>query len=430
MRHGDAAGIARPAACCRRRRRDPREAGDRDDVGRVAVVRQRAGRVAAAATTSSRRSAEVAPGSHSIRARRARVTHPAHDLAEARRRNDDRPTVRAQDSARRRPCQGIPVGDAREVEGARPAPVAMVRPARINDVAGRRRRRQSCAGRRTEGRHRQTVRPMSAAGSSVPTSVSARTGRRAAGGWPTPSHASTPCRVPAFEQCRVSAHRAGVRRPAGVHERCCRPRRQAPLGPRRGRCARSLADLKRIERDAGRQARARWDCARSTSTLVYGRQRIDVDRPADARLIDADLDQAKATKRLEVPHRHLRERLFVLPRSPMSRRVWCRRAGPRRSRPGVAWSPRRARGKRQRRRLGCASARWSPAGDLPRGASAVRASAAHVLERAVQRHGASRMRSGRAHRRRRRRPRARATARAHRGPDRQLRASRGRLAGR
>jgi 7,8-dihydro-6-hydroxymethylpterin-pyrophosphokinase len=46
--------------------------------------------------------------------------------------------------------------------------------------------------------------------------------------------------------------------------------------------------------------------------LLYGRHRIDVDRSADARSIDADADPEKAAKRLEVPHRHLRERLFVL----------------------------------------------------------------------------------------------------------------------
>jgi 2-amino-4-hydroxy-6-hydroxymethyldihydropteridine diphosphokinase len=74
-----------------------------------------------------------------------------------------------------------------------------------------------------------------------------------------------------------------------------------------------LADLKRIERDEGRQARARWGPREiDLDLLLYGRHRIDVDRSTDARSIDADLDQAKAAKRLEVPHRHLRERLFVL----------------------------------------------------------------------------------------------------------------------
>jgi 2-amino-4-hydroxy-6-hydroxymethyldihydropteridine diphosphokinase len=74
-----------------------------------------------------------------------------------------------------------------------------------------------------------------------------------------------------------------------------------------------LASLKAIERSGGRQARARWGPRElDLDLLLYGRHRIDVDRPADARSIDADADPEKAAKRLEVPHRHLRERLFVL----------------------------------------------------------------------------------------------------------------------
>ncbi len=78
-----------------------------------------------------------------------------------------------------------------------------------------------------------------------------------------------------------------------------------------------LASLKEIERSGGRRARARWGPRElDLDLLLYGRHRIDVDRPADARSIDADVDPAKAAKRLEVPHRHLRERLFVL--APLS----------------------------------------------------------------------------------------------------------------
>ncbi|HET9085291.1 MAG TPA: 2-amino-4-hydroxy-6-hydroxymethyldihydropteridine diphosphokinase [Candidatus Limnocylindrales bacterium] len=74
-----------------------------------------------------------------------------------------------------------------------------------------------------------------------------------------------------------------------------------------------LASLKEIERTGGRQARARWGPRElDLDLLLYGRHRIDVDRSADARSIDADVDPVKAAKRLEVPHRHLRERLFVL----------------------------------------------------------------------------------------------------------------------
>ena len=74
-----------------------------------------------------------------------------------------------------------------------------------------------------------------------------------------------------------------------------------------------LASLKAIERSGGRTARARWGPRElDLDLLLYGRHRIDVDRTAGARSIDADADPAKAAKRLEVPHRHLRERLFVL----------------------------------------------------------------------------------------------------------------------
>ena len=74
-----------------------------------------------------------------------------------------------------------------------------------------------------------------------------------------------------------------------------------------------LADLKEIEREEGRQARARWGPREiDLDLLLYGRHRIDVGRSTAARSVDAELDRAKAAKRLEVPHRHLRERLFVL----------------------------------------------------------------------------------------------------------------------
>jgi 2-amino-4-hydroxy-6-hydroxymethyldihydropteridine diphosphokinase len=74
-----------------------------------------------------------------------------------------------------------------------------------------------------------------------------------------------------------------------------------------------LASLKRIEREGGRQARARWGPRElDLDLLVYGRHRIDVGRPTSGRSLDADLDPAKAAKRLEVPHRDLGKRLFVL----------------------------------------------------------------------------------------------------------------------
>lgn len=74
-----------------------------------------------------------------------------------------------------------------------------------------------------------------------------------------------------------------------------------------------LARLKTIERDAGRRAGRRWGPRElDLDLLVFGRHRITVDRPAEARSIDADADPSTSAKRLEVPHRDLGERLFVL----------------------------------------------------------------------------------------------------------------------
>lgn len=74
-----------------------------------------------------------------------------------------------------------------------------------------------------------------------------------------------------------------------------------------------LATLKGIERDAGRQARSRWGPRElDLDLLLYGRHRINVGRPPGARSVDAAVDPGKAAKRLEVPHRDLGQRLFVL----------------------------------------------------------------------------------------------------------------------
>jgi 2-amino-4-hydroxy-6-hydroxymethyldihydropteridine diphosphokinase len=74
-----------------------------------------------------------------------------------------------------------------------------------------------------------------------------------------------------------------------------------------------LGRLKTIERAAGRRQRRRWGPRElDLDLLVFGRHRISVDRNTEARSIDADIDPAKAAKRLEVPHRDLGERLFVL----------------------------------------------------------------------------------------------------------------------
>lgn len=74
-----------------------------------------------------------------------------------------------------------------------------------------------------------------------------------------------------------------------------------------------LGRLKTIERGAGRRHRRRWGPRElDLDVLVFGRHRIDVERPPAARSIDADEDTAKAAKRLQVPHRDLGDRLFVL----------------------------------------------------------------------------------------------------------------------
>jgi 2-amino-4-hydroxy-6-hydroxymethyldihydropteridine diphosphokinase len=74
-----------------------------------------------------------------------------------------------------------------------------------------------------------------------------------------------------------------------------------------------LGRLKAIERTAGRRQRRRWGPRElDLDVLVFGRHRISVQRSAEARSIDADLDAAKAAKRLEVPHRDLGERLFAV----------------------------------------------------------------------------------------------------------------------
>jgi 2-amino-4-hydroxy-6-hydroxymethyldihydropteridine diphosphokinase len=74
-----------------------------------------------------------------------------------------------------------------------------------------------------------------------------------------------------------------------------------------------LGRLKVLERQAGRERRRRWGPRElDLDLLVFGRHRIDVERTNEARSIDADRDPAKAVKRLQVPHRDLGERWFVL----------------------------------------------------------------------------------------------------------------------
>ena len=74
-----------------------------------------------------------------------------------------------------------------------------------------------------------------------------------------------------------------------------------------------LAELKRLERDAGRVAGERWGPRiLDLDLLIHGRSRVALERPPPARSLDADTDPARAARLLEVPHRDLGERLFVL----------------------------------------------------------------------------------------------------------------------
>ena len=67
-----------------------------------------------------------------------------------------------------------------------------------------------------------------------------------------------------------------------------------------------LARLKTLGARAGRRRRRRWGPRElDLDLLVFGRHQIAVERPPEARSIDADVDPAKAAKRLEVPHRDL-----------------------------------------------------------------------------------------------------------------------------
>jgi len=74
-----------------------------------------------------------------------------------------------------------------------------------------------------------------------------------------------------------------------------------------------LAELKRREAEAGRVDGARWGPRLlDLDLLVYGRSRVALKRPPGAHSLDAHTDPAKAARLLEVPHRDLAERLFVL----------------------------------------------------------------------------------------------------------------------
>jgi 2-amino-4-hydroxy-6-hydroxymethyldihydropteridine diphosphokinase len=74
-----------------------------------------------------------------------------------------------------------------------------------------------------------------------------------------------------------------------------------------------LGRLKRLESDFGRRPRERWGPREiDLDLLVFGRARLAIERTRETRSMDAGLDAAKASKRLEVPHPRAASRLFVL----------------------------------------------------------------------------------------------------------------------
>jgi 2-amino-4-hydroxy-6-hydroxymethyldihydropteridine diphosphokinase len=74
-----------------------------------------------------------------------------------------------------------------------------------------------------------------------------------------------------------------------------------------------LSQLKDLERSSGRRQRGRWGPRElDLDLLVFGRARLALERPPEARSVDRDADSAAASKLLVVPHVSAAERLFVL----------------------------------------------------------------------------------------------------------------------
>jgi len=87
-----------------------------------------------------------------------------------------------------------------------------------------------------------------------------------------------------------------------------------PAGPDAATGATALlVALKGLERAFGRQDRERWGPRElDLDLLVFGRARLAIERPPEARSVDAETDPARAATLLEVPHPSARQRLFVL----------------------------------------------------------------------------------------------------------------------
>jgi 2-amino-4-hydroxy-6-hydroxymethyldihydropteridine diphosphokinase len=74
-----------------------------------------------------------------------------------------------------------------------------------------------------------------------------------------------------------------------------------------------LASLKGLERAFGRRRQRRWGPRElDLDLLVFGRASVAIERPPEARSIDAGSDPARGARPLVVPHPSAAERLFVL----------------------------------------------------------------------------------------------------------------------
>ena len=74
-----------------------------------------------------------------------------------------------------------------------------------------------------------------------------------------------------------------------------------------------LVQLKDLEREFGRRQRERWGPRElDLDLLLFGRQRLAIERPPAGMPLSAWLDRGAAARLLEVPHPSIGERLFVL----------------------------------------------------------------------------------------------------------------------
>ena len=129
-------------------------------------------------------------------------------------------------------------------------------------------------------------------------------------------HAVSPAVRDRAGRGRRPAARSGTRSSRST----CRPARI----PRPGAVA-LLVALKQLERAFGRQERERWGPRElDLDLLVFGRARLSIDRPPDGRV--ARPRQGRPAARRPASARPP-SGCSSSPRSPTSRRGWCRRAG-------------------------------------------------------------------------------------------------------